>query len=931
MQGFLLVLDERYPDWSLIFISECDKTLSSDFRMHSEGGHRIFRHWPGPGSLPMCFIVHKNIVPLCKQCFWHGRAGGVHVSSFSCSSMMHKTGVNLVVTGFHGAHGDLLPVSLSDCSTVLHHFRSNLARKARILVYGDTNVDYLPTLAIDPWIDDHGRHLHHLDRRIIFEDWLDTLSLHLQLPERMVSGPGGPWSDACAFSVVSRVPLGEQLGVPSLLDFGVASDRLVRESFVDWHSADADHAYVVYILNSVHSSVVRRKKIWKCVDEHSCLEKVSFADFEKHDSVSAVMSKLTAIQDSCDSGLSCAARRRERMPFELRECYRRAVSAASACDKRMWQLRARRRRKQWVIDLRLQSRLARVGGGRVLSKTKKLFSIKSVNLGSSITLDQETAADHLAQQFSAKWGCDDAALRQDLQDILSSWARCDLLFEVEEVASAFKGIRHKFKRDASGCSLRMLELFFISQPAFFIQWLARVASDSVAMSDLVVNAAAYGKESAHVSADTVRVIAPLPVVMQVLDVIIAGRLGGFLDSVFLPLQDVWEGAQPRTQVLDIAAGLSALIEKDLDLESAAAISQCDVRQHYDSIRILKITRWLVDNGCGPEIAIAALRHQLLPRLMLRVGAAASPVVNRTIGGLTGSRVAGQLGRVPVQTSLRVALPFLRLHAFHVSTVRLTAASYVDNLYFAGKGTWSACKMGDEFIRVLARDWSQEVKTSSCEVMPTFANPDVEVTDPRWIVKECMVVLGHLVDSSGDFSADFDALVRKLWKSFWTNAGLLTRKRCALHYRLALIKRATDPHILWHCVRWPFSIAKAERLDQVQRKMLSICLRTPPRSDDDAAQFFRRRARAAAALQRKLGRWSCRWAKQVLSWHAHLGRPLNQRTWAAQLMSVRAPAELAWRRALWGRPRSRRLPGFCCRRWFESVPYAQNFLFDHDSQ
>ena len=79
------------------------------------------------------------------------------------------------------------------------------------------------------------------------------------------------------------------------------------------------------------------------------------------------------------------------------------------------------------------------------------------------------------------------------------------------------------------------------------------------------------------------------------------------------------------------------------------------------------------------------------------GNSCAHVTNRVIGGLTGSRVAGELGRIPVQVSLRTCLDALRRHSFRHSDVRLTAMSFVDNLFLpeeargvhARRLTWSS--------------------------------------------------------------------------------------------------------------------------------------------------------------------------------------------------------------------------------------------------
>ena len=134
--------------------------------------------------------------------------------------------------------------------------------------------------------------------------------------------------------------------------------------------------------------------------------------------------------------------------------------------------------------------------------------------------------------------------------------------------------------------------------------------------------------------------------------------------------DIFEGARPRTQNLDIIAGFALTIEKSLDLKSNCAIAQQDVMQHYDTLQLTSIYRWLRAKGCNAAIAGASLRHQLLPALKVTVRGHVDYVYNRCIGALTGSRVAGQLGRVPIQETLHVSLPLLRELAWQHESIDL---------------------------------------------------------------------------------------------------------------------------------------------------------------------------------------------------------------------------------------------------------------------
>ena len=73
-------------------------------------------------------------------------------------------------------------------------------------------------------------------------------------------------------------------------------------------------------------------------------------------------------------------------------------------------------------------------------------------------------------------------------------------------------------------------------------------------------------------------------------------MNAFIDGCLPPTLGCWVGARPGTQALEIAHSLHLVVEKGLDMKSKASIAQMDIRAFYDSMRMLKICRWLVSQG-----------------------------------------------------------------------------------------------------------------------------------------------------------------------------------------------------------------------------------------------------------------------------------------------------------------------------------------------
>ena len=74
-----------------------------------------------------------------------------------------------------------------------------------------------------------------------------------------------------------------------------------------------------------------------------------------------------------------------------------------------------------------------------------------------------------------------------------------------------------------------------------------------------------------------------------------------VSSMFPAIDSIFIGAQPKTQTLDIMHGLQGVIEKGLDSFGQSAVAQMDIKRFYDSIKPLRIYRYLVRNGADPTV------------------------------------------------------------------------------------------------------------------------------------------------------------------------------------------------------------------------------------------------------------------------------------------------------------------------------------------
>ena len=78
-------------------------------------------------------------------------------------------------------------------------------------------------------------------------------------PTTIIGNPGGPHADHCLSAPITRIPVGDQPGLPSWIDH-CASDGCVSESWIDWTDVQADHAAVVARCKLKHRKQTAKKR-----------------------------------------------------------------------------------------------------------------------------------------------------------------------------------------------------------------------------------------------------------------------------------------------------------------------------------------------------------------------------------------------------------------------------------------------------------------------------------------------------------------------------------------------------------------------------------------------------------------------------------------------------------------------------------------------
>ena len=364
----------------------------------------------------------------------------------------------------------------------------------------------------------------------------------------------------------------------------------------------------------------------------------------------------------------------------------------------------------------------------------------------------------------------------------------------------------------------------------------------------------------------------------------------------------------------------------MDTQSQGGVSSADIRQYYDSLNVLRITRYLISRNLPRAVAGAIIRAQLLPTILLATSSFSALITRRSTGSLTGSRLAGVLGRVPVEAEARILYESqeARADSYVANHVFTMFSTYIDNVYSLGKSELCAVRNLCRLEDALKSRWGLSLKEGEKFAMAPAGAPASELPE-GWQSVQTINILGHAVQNSGRWDEDFNLWVRSAWRAFFGNPGSKKAKDLSPHRRVRMLGSSVQPLLDWRCPVWPFVPGTASRIDRVHRKMLS-CIQSPrPAPQEDAAAFIRRRGRLAREAQAATGKWGDRWQKRLRMWRDHLERAAPNSSWAKTFLDWRSADWVQQRRlaagsssALAGRTATRAAAGAPPRRWAESV-------------
>jgi hypothetical protein len=509
----------------------------------------------------------------------------------------------------------------------------------------------------------------------------------------------------------------------------------------------------------------------------------------------------------------------------LRSLYAARIRSKTAQEQKETNLRLIAGQKAWA-KLQIATVATRqTKRGRLVQCRSSLKTIEHVlepRAGNKV--DRKRGLDLIGEQFSRSWSCDDRGAHTITISRLAACLGQSLNITGQEVATACWKVGLKNSVDHFGVSSRAMAMWCSQHLELGAELLDKMMSGAMETGGLALEGFVKGKGKASCQTDRMRAVVPMPVLLAMLDSILAERLRVFVEMLPLP-PHICVGGGGGVQLGDIAHGCAMILEKSMDDMSQGVVIQADVEKYYDQLPLWKCLDALALRGLDARTAAACVRLHWQSAVHLCALGSQVAIRPRSRGALTGSRSAVMLGKVPVETAVaRLASAWVaKKWAWGLDGDTVSSAIYVDNVWLFSRTSGAALCMMKELQSELMEEWALKFKEESKEIMVARGNETETYHDEEWKGVSVMKVLGLFVSNDGATAKSVGATLLDEQRMGWGAASQVAKASIPWRRREKFLASMTEGLLnsRWHM--WSPSLALSAKLDRVQRKLWSVAL------------------------------------------------------------------------------------------------------------
>lgn len=192
----------------------------------------------------------------------------------------------------------------------------------------------------------------------------------------------------------------------------------------------------------------------------------------------------------------------------------------------------------------------------------------------AVTMDHQRWAELVHHCFNGLWKCNNPTRRSVLNDCMSAHTGQGIQLTPTDVTTALLRCKRRHVLDHYGCSASILQILADVRPSAVASVLGALTCSCEEMQNFTVQGTVRAKKTGPVPPQKVRTILPMPVLLGVVDGVVAQRIGAFIDDHARKVSASFlECARKHRQVLDAILPMSLIVEKGLDSVSCACVAQ----------------------------------------------------------------------------------------------------------------------------------------------------------------------------------------------------------------------------------------------------------------------------------------------------------------------------------------------------------------------
>ena len=526
------------------------------------------------------------------------------------------------------------------------------------MLVGDFNIDLLPADPSDHWASDSNRAASHKEARLALYGMLDSTRGQIAEVAGIRGTPISAYSEAawaCPFTRIPHVGERETRERPSHLDYVISHISMPLKYHIIWDHHPADHATISCEVPFVCKHH-KESKFWTPTADIDYAAIMALFIRERTADLNGMISDIVWFQRVTQSQAmtSAADAHASRLPAEVRA----ALTAAQAIDCHIERGAARKAAWQKFREIlaveRRNAIIAKCEKGHAICSVKNLKEIQCVERSNgTLNHDQSSMLDAICGHFNDKWSQGGVDKQARLQEILDSVMHVPGGFTENEVYEAVRILKPKSFLAADGTCMRAWILVGLHMKPELTSFINSIVNNKHEMAKIQIHSRVYGKGTSRPKLKEIRAILPLPPIAGIIDVLVANKLDRWLSQLPRHSSAIYTGGTAFTQCLDIAHGGALWLEKGGDNKTQNhCIAQCDIATYYDTINPTAVLSWATSQGSPLPwwIGTAAVQLMLQPSVVVQLAGGKQHLRRRTGGTLTGSRVAGMLGRHRTDTS-----------------------------------------------------------------------------------------------------------------------------------------------------------------------------------------------------------------------------------------------------------------------------------------